>query len=837
MGKLNVVEKEKFDARVLGANCDSCPLKDCHPIKPIINRKAKMVILGEAPSFTEEEEGEFFVGESGRFLDRHLATLGIERRDLHISNSLLCRPPRKLSPGEWNQAIAACKPRLVRELSSVPSKFIFGLGGRALQTITGKKKIFPWVGSIHNGQKEFANHQALFSVHPAFILRPKGNAFVPVFTIWLGYSWSYANGQEKKFEWPKIVTEGGYAKELNKLNSERTISVDIENAPLSGRIRCIGVGTETIGISVPLPPEGAASVGDILALRRLLNNPKIEKVFHNAPHDLRELKAAGWSISGPVFDTLRAHAIVASQLPHNLSLVSAIEFPGAPNWKTEFKIEGDDKGKVLKRFEKAPLSELLPYNAKDNIQQARLAKRLKARLKATFKGEALYKNLHECMLIALEMTERGIRVDSANFEKHRVSFKQRRKRAKREFRLIAKALNKPNWDTFKLAANKELHDIFFVRLGLRATKWSETTGAPTLNNKVLERVIASNNPLQSAAARSLLRYRKWNKLLKTYVDGLPVVKGRVHCNWREFGTITGRWSASPALQMIPKPIMRKLKDGRKKVVVPGLRDLFRADEGHVLLSADYSQLELRIVAVMAGDRVLLEQYVQGIDLHTLNAKAWFKTDKPTKDERDFAKLVYGFNYGAKDVTVWEAAVIRFPQITLSLVAMLMHRWFREHPAIRQWQIDTVRKVTKQQYVEAPLSGRREYFFTGRVDGGKALNYSVQATGADIINKAIGPIQRGLKPLGGYMLMQIHDDLTVSVPEENLVPAMKLMRTHMEQTITLNGHSMKFPVDFSVGHNWARKEEIKHETEAIGILKKLAEDESALADALRLHADR
>ncbi len=826
--------RDKVDAKALGANCDNCPLKNCNPVPAKINPNAKLIVLGEAPGNTEEEEGEFFVGESGRFLDKALDSLDISRGDLHISNALLCRPPGKLSPREWQSAIAACQPRLERELRAVPTKFIFGLGARALQTITGKKKITPWLGSIQNGKGTFSQYEGLFSYHPSFIFRPKGNAFVPVFQIWLGYAWSCANKEEKRHTWGRIITNPPFAPHLRKLQKEKAISVDIEFGPISGRIRCIGVGSKTIGISVPLPPEGNASTEDIQALQGLLSNEQIEKVFHNAPSDLREMSKRNWVLKGPVRDTLRAHHIVASQLPHNLSLVHAIEFPGAPNWKSEFKIEGDDKGKVLKRFEKAPLDELLPYNAKDNVAQARLWERLRRRLNETHNGWALYNETIECMLVGLEMTNYGVPVNVAGtvkmksgaiisvFEKHRTSFKTRRRRAKRELRLIAREVGKENWQTFKLGSVKDLHDLFFTRLGVKPSKWSEETGAASLDEKVIKRVVTSHSQMQSAAARALLRYRKWHKLLSTYVEGLPIESGRVHIGWKEYGTITGRWSSSPNIQNIPKPVTKKRKsDGKKYVVTPGLRDLFCADDGKILIEGDYSQLELRIVAMLAGDEILLKQYANNEDIHTFNAQRFFKTDTPGKDERDISKtFVYACNYGADEVTVWESMVVKFPAVTLTLVAKMMAIWFRDHPKIKQWQYDTVKKVRQLKYVDAPLSGRREHFYLNRIDGGKALNYAVQATGADIINSTVKPVNDGLKKLGGHLLAQVHDALVGQVELAKVAPAMTLMRRYMEQKITLNGYSMLFPVDFKIGFNWGNCLEVKKESEIEGVIKEL-----------------
>lgn len=807
------------DARALGADCDNCPLKNCVPIAPPEpNKRSKLVVLGEAPGEEEVAQNAFFVGSSGRFLDRRLNSLGIARDHLHISNVLLCRPPGKLSPGGWNQAIRACLPRLHRELSGLRTRWVFGAGARALQAITGKKKITPWVGGPLHGIKhkyakqeygpDFSEFRIIPSFHPAFILRPKGNAYVPAFEIWLGRAWAFANGEQREWQWPKLLIDGTNEAEIRKLNNESAISVDIENLPSTGRIRCIGVGTRSIGISVPLSPERNARGPELAALRQLLDNPRVEKIFHNGSHDLLELKKSGFRVRGKIFDTLRAHAVVAPQIAHSLSVACAIEFH-APAWKSEFQIEGDDKGaKKLKKFEKAAIEDLCLYNAKDNVMQSFLAERLKKRLTKQEKGWSLYQNYADCMMVGLDMTEEGVLIDETKFERHRIYFKRKRREAARDLRAISKVAGKKNWETFKLGSSPELHDLFFKHLKVQPSRWSEETGAPKLDEKALQPLTVSHNPLVSSAARALLQLRKWHKLLRTYIDGLPIEGNRVHPKWREFGTVTGRWSsADPNLQNIPKPKTEKLKNGKTKVVAPGLRDLFRSGGDAWLLEADYSQLELRIVALLAGDPLLLEWYDKGMDIHTLNAQDLFNTESPSKDQRHLAKtFVYACNYGAKPITIWQNLVIDFPNLSLALVERLNFLWFKKHQPIKIWQNEELKKARLNGYAEAPLSGRRVHFHLGRIDASKVLNHPVQGTGADIINPSVKPIQEELRKAKiGSIKMQVHDALVVETT--NPLKAAPIMRKYMEQTVTLNGYTMKFPVDFKLGRNWGHCEEV------------------------------
>lgn len=813
------------DARKLGANCDTCPLKDCRPTAPQVNKNAKLIILAEAPGETEEDLGQFFTGAAGQFLTERLEDLGISWGQLHGTKTVLCRPKRKLSGKEWNQAVTSCQPRLARELSTLRSRWVFAVGQRALQALTGKKKLLPWVGSASRGVGDFADFSFVAAHHPSFLFRPKGNAYIPVFKIWLGRAWAAANGELEPWEWPKLVVEPPYAPWLKRLMAAPELSVDIENNPETQHMRCIGVGTDKLAVSVPMPGEqNAGSPEDFAALRKLLAKPS-KKIFHNFVHDVPELEEHGYKLGGETVDTLLAHAVYAPQINHNLHLACAIEFH-APNWKSEFHVEGDDKtNKKLKRFARAPIRDLQLYNCKDNVMQYLLWQVAKRRLNDIHKGWGLYQAYLDCSHIAIEMTRDGVLIDTARLETHAKSFKRRRQRRARELRLIAKAVGKENWATFKIGSSKELHDLFFNRLHVKPTRFSDDTSSAKLDEKALGPLLTSPNPLHAQAARSLLGVRKWHKLLKTYVRGLPIQDDSlVHALWKVWGAVTGRWASSPNLQNIPKPKVKKLKNGKKKVVVPGLRDLFISRPGKWLIEADYSQLELRIIALLSGDELLLQWYAEGQDVHTLNARALFKVETPSKDQRDFAKtFVYAVNYGADAATIWQKMIIDFPNTSLSLIERLKTRWFIEHPWIRRWQEAELKKARETGKSVAPISGRTVTFHGNKVEPSKVYNHPVQSTGADIINPAVPQIA---KALPNFLRMQVHDALIGESEEEALPRAMAVMRRYMEAEVELNGAKCKFPVDFKIGLSWAHMAEVK----------KLEELPKALNDAEEMYLE-
>jgi DNA polymerase-1 len=218
-----------------------------------------------------------------------------------------------------------------------------------------------------------------------------------------------------------------------------------------------------------------------------------------------------------------------------------------------------------------------------------------------------------------------------------------------------------------------------------------------------------------------------------------------------------------------------------------------------IIEADYSQLELRIVALLAGDEELLEWYAQGIDVHLRNAAGLFSTDKPTKKQRDLAKrFVYGCNYGGEAGTIWASLAPKFPGLTLTDVTRMMTRWKMQRLPITRWQKGLLKNAYRNDYVEAPLSGRREYFH-GQPEVTKILNYPIQATAADVIDAALPKVWHSLRQIQSWVLFQVHDSLVAETP--HVEECKKRMARHMTKTVRLNGRACKFPIDFKVGKSW------------------------------------
>lgn len=282
-----------YDPRPDGANCDACPLNGRVAVPPTRRPNAKLIILGEGPGHTEELHSVPFVGESGRLLDSTIARIGASRASCHVTNAMLCRGPGKLSPGEWKAAIAACRPRLQRELEGNTATTIAALGARALQAVTGKAKILEWIGAPLQGVAPFERFQILPMVHPAFILRGKPE-WTPVFAIHLQRAWRLAHGQLPAYHWPKIVI-GDHEPELlwalECLATAAKVAVDVETAGLDPKSDLLNVGIASKALDLAVSIHWQSASDPVKALvGKILADTTVDKVFHNGQFDVTVLE-------------------------------------------------------------------------------------------------------------------------------------------------------------------------------------------------------------------------------------------------------------------------------------------------------------------------------------------------------------------------------------------------------------------------------------------------------------------------------------------------------------------------------------------------------------------
>jgi DNA polymerase-1 len=638
---------------------------------------------------------------------------------------------------------------------------------------------------------------------------------LPAMHVHVGRAWDIAEKKLPPWQWPSMSVEvdGQAFGALRCIQDDKdAIGVDVETMgtePMTAPLMCIGVASSSFAVSLPWAAYGTNKWGDVKGLTEYVNggdyaaklvdileDPEIPKVLQNGQHDILSLESVGIKLANYSFDTMLAHAVVAPQMPHDLGLMCAIEFH-APRWKSEFRVLSDAKG--ADSFVQRDPAELRIYNAKDAWMTRMLMEPLQERIRGTHNGGELFSQYMQLARVAIRMRRRGIQVETGNFERHRSALTERRAGAKRELEGIAAEMGAS--EPYNPNSPKQQAWLFFDRFDVTPTKFSEITGAPSLDEQVLQKIAIHPNPKAGHAAKETLKFRKAQKLLRTYVEGLPIDKNNViHPTWRVDGARTGRWSSTePAAQTIP----------------PVMRNLFKAREGRWICEADFSQLELRILALLSQDEKLSEWYAQGIDVHTKNAQELFGVEEPTKEQRQLAKReVYGMSYGGDAETIWSSLVVDFPQLTIGLVEELMRRWYKAHPQIAAFQKRNLRQAKENGFVEAPLSGRRYYFY-GPVEPTKVYNFPIQTTAADIINPACLKLDSALDWETESILFQVHDSLICEGPD--LLSLCDRMKDALESEVTFGDAKVTFPIDFKVGTNWGTAEEMEWDR-----IEKLAE---------------
>lgn len=791
-----------------------------------------MAIMGETPAAIEEQRGDFFVGPTGELLDERILQhedVRVPRLKCHITNALLCWPAHELEPATFRQAIACCRPRLERELAAVKPEVVLTYGKWAFYSATGlAKSLGAYVGAPVRGV-EGLPYTILPTWHPAMLFRDQWD-YLPVLRIHTLRAWQLANGQLPAWEWPKWIIDPCEEAEhalREMLTSCEPISVDIETMgvdPWSAPITCIGMATRDGAVSLPWHSYGnvrgialargrnAIATQCYNAILDILRSPRIEKVWQNGIYDRMCLRHHGVEVVGSHFDTLTAHMILAPGLPHDESFQCAVEFH-AERWKEDFRAGKDAKGKDS--WGKRDPHELRVYNSKDNIQQANLRERYRTRLSDFPRGHELMGQMTTLGAIADEMCWRGVTVDEKRRAHHDRELSNRIAFRKAE---LARLMQPLGLADFNPASGAHLRKLYLDVFQCKPMAYTDS-GLPSFDAASLTAYFADDRPLVVEVTRQLLRLRKWSGLLSTHVRGLRVDgDGVAHPFWRPGGAISGRWASSnPNVLNIPKPQEERNAEGKKVTVHAGLRDMYVPHAPkHWIVEADYSQIELRIAALLAGDVPLLETFAAGADPHAANAWDLFYAPQPrpvplTKasvlpGERTLAKnFVYLANYGGDAEKLWQTLLPDFPDYQLKVARKHLEAWFRAHPAIKRWQEAGLESARNLLYVEEPLSGRRRFFWSWPPKPTEVYNFPIQTAASEIINRAIVRVHERLKWPSEGIVFQYHDALVLSGPDPYRLAT--ILQEELTKAVSLAGRSIEFPIDIEVGKSFGNLDHV------------------------------
>lgn len=594
------------------------------------------------------------------------------------------------------------------------------------------------------------------------------------------------------FEYEIITTSAQFEHWLKQLQTCSLFCIDTETTDLDA------ICAEIVGISLAIEPNCPAYIplthddgspqlsrDSVLAsLKPIFENPKISKVGQNLKYDYTVLKNHGITLQGIEFDTmLESYLLNSTATRHNMDAL-ALKYLGH---KTISFTDVAGSGAKQLRFDQIPVSKAAPYAAEDAEVTLKLHHILYPLME-----EPLRRVLHEIeiplLTVLAEIERRGVLIDESLLMKHGIRLKARIVELENEAYLLA---GKP----FNLNSPKQLLDILFTEQQLPVLA-KTPKGQPSTAESVLQE-LAFDYRLPAV----ILEYRSLSKLVSTYIDALPKRINsnthRVHTSYNQAVTATGRLSSSePNLQNIPV----RSEEGRL------IRRAFIAPQGHVLLTADYSQIELRIMAHLSQDANLLKAFANGWDIHAATASEIFSVDLAdvSKEQRRRAKAVnFGLIYGmsafglAKQLGVERQDAQHY-----------IDRYFQRYPGVLDYMDNTRKQAHEQGYVET-LFGRRLYLpeinasnmMRQKAAERTAINAPMQGTAADIIKKsmlAVADWQSAQACPEACVIMQVHDELVFEVRDDAIDSAKDTICRIMEHTVEL---SVPLLVSIGIGQNW------------------------------------
>jgi len=583
---------------------------------------------------------------------------------------------------------------------------------------------------------------------------------------------------------------------LERLGAAELFAFDTETTSLRY------MDAEIVGVSFAVKPGEAAYVPlghDYMGapeqldrdqvldqLKPLLENPDVAKVGQNLKYDKNVLANHGITLEGIAEDTmLESYVLNSVATRHDMDSL-AMYYLGEKTTSFE-SIAG--KGAKQLTFNQIDLEKAAPYAAEDADITLRLHQTLRPKLKETGKLAAVYEDIDLPLVPVLSrMEQRGTLISASTLRQHSQELAERMAELEKEAHEVA-------GETFNLGSTKQLQAIFYDRMGLPVIK-KTPKGAPSTAEPVLQE-LAHEHELP----RLILEHRSLSKLKSTYTDTLPELihhrTGRVHTSYHQAVTATGRLSSSePNLQNIPI----RSEQGRR------IRQAFLAPEGYKLVAADYSQIELRIMAHLSGDKGLLKAFEKGEDIHKATASEVFgvSLDDVSSDQRRSAKAInFGLIYGMSAF-----GLSRQLDVERKLAQEYIDRYFERYPGVLKY-MDNIRKQAHDDGFVETLFGRRLYLPEINARNKQlqqaaertAINAPMQGTAADIIKRAMVDVENWLlkeHANEARMTMQVHDELILEVKES----ALDKIRSGLEQRMSAAAElDVPLLVEAGAGDNW------------------------------------
>ena len=562
-----------------------------------------------------------------------------------------------------------------------------------------------------------------------------------------------------------------------------TTSIDSLQAELVGIAFSWSKGK---GYYLALPEKKEEAQKLLGPLKTFFENTKIQKIGHNLKYDLKVLRSYGIEVNAPLFDTMIAHYLINPDMRHNMDILAETYLNYSPQSITELI---GKKGKNQGNMRDVSLEQQTEYAVEDTDITLQLKEYFHNEMSIA-KTLGLYEKVELPLLSVLtDMECEGINLD--------VPFLNvLSKKLSQDITVLEKNIFEIAGETFNLASPKQLGLILFDKLKLVDKPKKTKTGQYSTAEDVLSYLAKEHSIISK-----ILDWRSLQKLQNTYVDALPneinPKTGRVHTIYNQAVAATGRLSSNkPNLQNIP--IRTERGQQVRKAFIP-------RDENHVLLAADYSQIELRIIAALSKDLGMLSAFQNNEDIHRATAAKVFEVplEKVTRAQRSNAKTVnFGIIYGVSAFGLSQQT-----DLSRAEAKELIETYYATYPKLRAYIKDQVDFARDHGYV-ATVLGRRRYLkdinsqnaiVRGAAER-NAVNAPIQGSAADIIKLAMIAIQKRLKSESwkSKMLLQVHDELVFDVPKEEIDDLKTMVKNEMENAFDID---VPLVVDIGIGNNW------------------------------------
>lgn len=756
---------------------------------------AKLMIIGEAPGEQEEHLRVPFVGMSGQYLNDALAEAGIERQEVYITNVVKRRPTtsqgatRTPTPTE----VKHWAKLLWEEINLVRPEIVLLVGATALKAVWPDSRPITKVRGIV--KEHTLGFKTLATYHPAFIFRNRAR-WTPISTSDFQLLARLMRGEKIEVQ-EKVHRVCSTIAAVEQLVVEcftkaESIAIDIETSSLDGRtgtLLCVAISpAPEVAYIVPIHGQDCKEMWEpeqkkqvLACLQEILNN-SVPKIFHNGKFDTEFLALQGFSVSNWAYDTLIEHHLLSEQLPHDLKFIANYELgePGHDEELHSYRKSSKDSFAVV------PERVLWKYSAYDVDYTHRAHTLFMERLQEENpKVVGFYTSNLMPLARALKNLElRGIHVDTTWLG-------ERTKKATEDAGVILSELSSEVGEGFNFNSPQQLGNLFYSKRGHKVESRT-ASGQPSTDKDALQ-VIAKTDPL----AKKLLGYRKklhvatW---FNSIAEHITPEDGCVHTEYNITGTDTFRLSSS-------NPNMQNVEDN------PEILGVFDAPKGYVFGKADFSQIELLVLASLAGETKMLEQYSQRTDLHRLIASTLLgvKPEEITKDVRSVIKSIvsFGIIYGR---SAWALAADF--EIQESEAKEIISLYSQMYPACWAW-CEAQKKLAHQMgYVESPLGFRRHFELKNPSRGEighmerQAVNSPIQGSAACITNAAHVRFEEEYqqKKSPNIVCATLHDALYFYMPEDSWKDQVQYVREVMEKPIPWLNDVVPH-VKIEVGYRW------------------------------------